>query len=75
VENIQERGECVASNLANFSLVHERLVEQVRSVLLLPSAISVFRARDVFAILCLFLLGGDAGNVEAHLNELISRPG
>jgi hypothetical protein len=75
VENIQERGKRIASNLANFSLVHESLVEQVRSVLLLPSAVSVFRARDVFAVLCLFLLGGDAGNVETHLDELVSRPG
>jgi hypothetical protein len=73
VENIQERGERVASDLANLSLVHESFVEQIRGVLLLPSAVSVFRARDVFAVLCLFLLGGNAGDVEAHLNELVPR--
>jgi hypothetical protein len=68
VKNIQESCECVASNLANLRLVHESLVEQVCGVLLLPSGLSVFRARGFFAVLGLFLLGGDTWNVEAHLH-------
>lgn len=52
MQDIQEGSECVARNLANLCLIHERLVEELRGILLL----AILSVCDVLAILLLFLL-------------------
>lgn len=70
MQDVQEGGESVASNLANLGLVHERLVEQIRGILLL--AVTILCSRHILAIFLGLLLGGHAWNVEAHLDQLVS---
>jgi hypothetical protein len=69
MKNIQEGGKCVASNLTNLGLVHESLVEEVCSILLL--AVAVLGTGDILSILVFLLLGRHAGDVESHFHQLV----
>ncbi len=70
MQNVGKRSIAVAGNLANLSLLHQRVVEEICRILLL---FGVLLARHVLAILLLLPLRRSAGNVEAHLDELIAR--
>lgn len=70
MQDVQESGEGVSGNLANLGLVHECLVEQIRSILFL--AVTIFSTRRILAVLLGLLLGGYAWNIEAHLDQLVS---
>lgn len=63
MKNVQEGSKGIACNFSNFSLVHECLVEQVSSILLL----AVFSPRRIFSVFLLLFLGGHTGYVETHL--------
>lgn len=67
MQNIQESGECVTSDLANLGLVHQRLIKEIGSVRLL----AVLGSRGVLTIFIFLLLGRNTRYVEAHLNQLV----
>ena len=67
MEDVEECRNSIASHLANLGLVHEGIVKQRCGILLLFAA-----ARVTASILSIgLLLGRHAGDVEAHLDELI----
>lgn len=66
MQNIQEGGYRVTGSLSNLSLLDQRLVEQVRGILLLLAAL----ATGVVAI-GLLAARRRSGNVEAHLDKLV----
>lgn len=69
MQDVEEGGKCVARDLANLRLVHERFVEELSGIVLL----SILSICGVLAVLLLFPLRGCSRDVEAHLNELILR--
>lgn len=68
MQNVQESGKCIAGDFSNLSLLDQRLIEQLCSIMFFLGALAV---RDILAILLLLLLRSCAGNVEAHLYKLI----
>jgi hypothetical protein len=54
MQYIQERGKGVAGNLANLSLLHQRLVEQIGRIRLF--LVSLFGPRSFVVVLVLLLL-------------------
>lgn len=66
MQDIEEGGDSIARHLADFRLLNEGLVEEGGGVLLLAIV-----AGGVFTTLGLHL-GGGAGNIEAHLDELVA---
>lgn len=70
VKDIQECSKGIAGHIANLSLVHEGLIEEICSILLLSSFFLVLFLVTLGAFR-LFLLHGCARDVEAHLNQFI----
>lgn len=69
MQNIQEGGNGIASRLANLSLVDERLIEEGSRIFDLLAVLAA-------CVLTLRLLAGSgSGDVEAHLDELITASG
>lgn len=73
MQNVQEGGKGVTRDFSNLSLVHQGLIEQIGSVLLL--AIAVFGARYILAILFGLLFGSDTWDIEAHFDQLVVSTG
>lgn len=69
MQDIQKGCKCVASHIANLSLVHECLVEEVCRVLFLFLFVVFFLI--TLAILCFLLLHCGARDVESHFHQLI----
>lgn len=74
MQDIEEGSKSVAGNITNLCLVHERLVEQIGSILLFNLLFAVgtlvFFAFTLFV--AFFLLGDCSRDVESHLDKLVS---
>jgi hypothetical protein len=69
VENVQECSKGIAGHFTDLGLVHQGLVEEVGSILLLRIFLIFLLA---FGTLRLLLLHGSSWNVEAHFHKFIS---
>ncbi len=66
MQHVLECGKGVSRDIPNLGLVHEHVVEHVGRILLFL----IFPVHAAIGIIAHILLGG-AGDVEAHLNELV----
>lgn len=71
MKNVQERSKGIPRHITDLGLVHERLVEEVGSILLLHLFLVVLLTLSALGTLSLLLLHCCAGNVEPHFDELI----
>lgn len=69
MQDVFERNEGVARNLANLCLLDERVVEQAGGIVLL----FLVALRNVLAVLLLLLLRHGARDVEPHFHKLVPR--
>lgn len=74
MQDIKEGSKSVAGNITNLRLVHERLIEQVGSILLFNLLLAVGTlVFFAFALLVTFFLLGDCSrDVESHLDKFVS---
>lgn len=70
MQDVLEGDESVASNLANFCLLNESIVEQAGGVVFLFLTL----VGNILAIFLLLLLRHGSRNVETHLHKLVPRP-
>lgn len=78
MKHIQESGKRITSHVSNLSLLHQHLIEQISSVLLLALRLFLllpfFTLRLLLAILLLYTLlrlHHRTGDIEPHLDQLI----
>ena len=73
VQDVQEGSKGIARHISNLRLVHERLVEEICSILLLCFCLLILAL--ALGVLGLLLLHGRTGNVESHFDQLIEARG
>lgn len=71
MKDIQKRSKGITGHVADLSLVHKRLVEEIRRILLLHFFLVLFPFAFPLGVFCLLLLHGRAGDVEPHFDKLI----
>lgn len=67
MQNIKKRSKRITSNLSNLRLIHQRIIKQIRRILLL---LRLGITRRILPLQCL-LLRRRPGDVKSHLNQLI----
>lgn len=72
VKNVQECSKGIAGHFTDLGLVHQGLVEEVGSILLLHLFLIFLLAFGALGTFRLLLLHGSSWNVEAHFHEFIS---